>query len=124
MVRGMSDTQTTLVRIARVHRNLESVATVATVATVLLGGPLSRCHSIKKVATSGNTHVSFNIRELVVQYFWLSRLPQKTEWQQNGNIGNGWRPRFTGLLPPLPLLPRFLNSQQHVPVKSPGRVTP
>ena len=120
----MNGTKTSPTRIARVHRNLESVATVATVATALLGGRLSRCHLIKKVATSGNTHVSFNIRDLTNCRFWLSLLPQKTEWQQNGNIDNGWRPRFTGPLPPLPLLPRFLNSQQHVYVSNPGRVTP
>ncbi|WP_157214392.1 hypothetical protein [Pseudomonas sp. GM21] len=118
----MNGTQTPFARIARVHRNLELVATVATVATALLGGPLSRCHPIKKVATSGNTHISFNIRARNKSHIWLSPLPQKTEWQRNSNIGHGWRPRFTGLLPPLPLLPHFLNSQQHVYVSNPGMV--
>jgi len=118
----MNGTQTPLSRIARVHRNLESVATVATVATALLGGPLSRCHPIKKVATGGNTHVSVNIRDREKPHIWLSPLPQKTEWQRNGNIGRGCSPLFTGLLPPLPLLPRFLNSQEHLSGSNPGEV--
>lgn len=120
----MNGSHTPLARIARVHRNLELVATVATVATALLGGPLSRCHPIKKVAAGGNTHVSFNIRDCNKPHIWLSPLPQKTEWQRNGNTGHGWRPRFTGLLPPLPLLPRFLNPQEHVYVSNSGEVAP
>ena len=119
----MNGTQTPLSRIAQVHRNLESVATVATVATALWNVACSRCQPIKKVATTGNTHLIFNIRDFDYCLFWLSLLPQKTEWQPNGSIGNGWRPRFTGLLPLLPLLPVFLKSQKHVLVKSPGRVT-
>ena len=120
----MNGTQTPLPRIARVHRNLESVATVATVATALLGGPLSRCHPIKKVATSGNTHSLFNIKARYFPLIWLSLLPQKTEWQRDGNKKHGWRPRFTWMLPPVPLLPRFLTSQQHVYVSNPGEVAP
>ena len=118
----MNAAQTPPAQIAQVHWNLDLVATVATVATALLGRALSRCHPIKEVATGGNTHVSFNIRDRSKPHIWLSLLPQKTEWQRNGNIGHGWRPRFTGLLPPLPLLPRFLNSQEHLYVSNPSEV--
>lgn len=110
-------------RIARVHRNLESLATVATPATALWDVTCSRCHPIKEVATTGNTHISFNIRDCLTPSIWLSLLPVKIRWQQNGSIGNGWRPRNTGLLPLLPLLPVFLNSQQHVYTSNPGKVT-
>lgn len=109
----MNGTQTPIAQIARVHRNLELVATVATVATALLSGPLSRCHPIKKVATTGNAHLIFNIRAPHFPFIWLSLLPVKKRWQQFGGIGNAWRPRFTGLLPLLPLLPVFLKSQEH-----------
>jgi hypothetical protein len=50
--------------------------------------------------------------------FWLSRLPQKNWRQQNVNIGNGWSPRIPGLLPSLPLLPVFFESQEHVYVSN------
>ena len=120
----MNVTQRPAIQIAQVHRNLESLATVATPATALRTVAFSRCHPIKRVATTGNAHLIFNIRDPHFPFIWLSLLPVKNRWQQFGSIRNAWRPRFTGLLPPLPLLPRFLNSQQHVPVKSPGRVTP
>jgi len=42
--------------------NLESVATPATPATALPGMACSCCQPIKKVATTGNTHLRFNIR--------------------------------------------------------------
>lgn len=118
----MTTTGTPHNQIARVHRNLESVATVATVATALLGGPISRCHLIKEVATGGNTNSFLNISATTFLTYWLSLLPQKSGWQQNGNKKHVWRPRFTGLLPPLPLLPHFLNSQEHVYVSNPGEV--
>ena len=120
----MNVNQRPAIQIAQVHRNLESLATVATPATALWGVAYSRCHPIKKVATGGNTHVSVNIRDRDKPHIWLSPLPQKTEWQRNGNIGRGCSPLFTGLLPPLPLLPRFLNSQEHLYMSNPGEVTP
>src|SRR5476649_255276 len=71
-------------------------------------------HPIKKVATSGNTHLSFNIRGGYNSAVWLSPLPQKNGWQQNGNEKDGWMPWITRVLPPLPRLPHFLKPQQHV----------
>ena len=109
----MKVTPTPAIQIARVHRNLESLATVATPATALCGVAYSRCHPIKKVATTGNTHLIFNIREPLNPSVWLSLLPVKNRWQQFGSIGNAWKPRFTRLLPLLPLLPVFLRSQEH-----------
>lgn len=109
----MNVTQRTAIQIAQVHRNLESLATVATPATALCGVAYSRCHPIKKVATTGNAHLIFNIREPHFPFVWLSPLPVKNRWQQFGSIGNAWRPRFTGLLPLLPLLPVILKSQEH-----------
>ena len=38
----------------------------------------------------------------------------KNHWQQNTDFGNGWKPRITGLLPLLPLLPVFLKLEKHV----------
>jgi hypothetical protein len=58
----MNVTQTLLTRTARGHRNLQSLATVATPATALRDEACSRCHPIKKVATTGNTHLRFNIK--------------------------------------------------------------
>ena len=109
----MNVTQRPAIQIAQVHRNLESLATVATPATALWGVAYSRCHPIKKVATTGNTHLIFNIRAPHFPFIWLSLLPVENRWQQFGSIGNAWRPRFTGLLPLLPLLPVFLKSQEH-----------
>lgn len=109
----MNVTQRPAIQTAQVHRNLESLATVATPATVLWGVAYSRCHPIKKVATTGNAHLIFNIRDPHFPFIWLSLLPVKNRWQQFGSIGNAWRPRFTGLLPLLPLLPVFLKSQEH-----------
>ncbi|WP_324833310.1 hypothetical protein [Pseudomonas saxonica] len=109
----MNVTQRPAIQIAQVHRNLESLATVATPATALCGVAYSRCHSIKKVATTGNAHLTFNIRTPHFPFIWLSLLPVENRWQQFGSIGNAWRPRFTGLLPLLPLLPVFLKSQEH-----------
>ena len=109
----MNVTQRPAIQIAQVHRNLESLATVATPATALCGVAYSRCHPIKKVAKSGNTHISFNIRGRSNCHFWLSLLPIRNRWQQFGSNTNVWRPRFTGLLPLLPLLPVFLKSQEH-----------
>lgn len=106
----MNVTQRPAIQIARVHRNLESLATVATPATALCGVAYNRCHPIKKVATTGNAHLIFNIRDPHFPFIWLSLLPVKNRWQQIGSIGNAWRPRFTGLLP---LLPVFLKSQEH-----------
>lgn len=74
----MNVAQTLLTRTARGHRNLQSLATVATVATpstALRDEAFSRCHPIKKVATTGNTHLRFNIREHF--NLWLSLLPVK-----------------------------------------------
>jgi hypothetical protein len=118
----MNGTQTPPGRIARVHRNLESLATVATPATALRGLVYSRCHPIKKVATTGNTHISFNIRDWLKPSFWLSLLPVKNRWQQNSQLGNGWRPRIPWVLPLLPLLPVVLKSQEHVYVCNSGEV--
>lgn len=109
----MNFTQRPAIQIARVHRNLESLATVATPATAMWGVAYSRCHPIKKVATTGNTHLIFNIREPLSPFIWLSLLPVKNLWQQFGSICNAWKPRFRGLLPLLPLLPVFLKSQEH-----------
>ncbi|NNB71523.1 hypothetical protein [Pseudomonas fluorescens] len=109
----MTVTQRLPIQTAQVHRNLESLATVATPATALCGVAYSRCHPIKKVATTGNAHLIFNIRAPHFPFIWLSLLPVKNRWQQFGIIGNAWRPRFTGLLPLLPLLPVFLKSQEH-----------
>ena len=118
----MNVTQTLLTQTARVHRNLESVATLATLATALLGMACRGCHPIKKVATTGNTHLRFNIRALSDCNFWLSLLPQKNVRQQNGTFGNGWSPRIPGMLPLLPLLPVFFEPQEHVYVSNPDRV--
>lgn len=120
----MNGTKTPVTQMARVHRNLESLATVATPATGLLDGPLSRCHPIKKVATTGNTHLISNIRDRLNPSVWLSLLPVINRWQQFGSIGNAWRPRFTGLLPLLPLLPVFLKSQEHWISSDQVEVTP
>ena len=109
----MNVTQRPAIQIARVHRNLESLATVATPATALWDEAYSRCHPIKKVATTGNAHLIFNIRNPHFPSIWLSLLPVKNRWQQFGSSGNAWRPRFTGLLPLLPLLPVLLRSQEH-----------
>lgn len=109
----MNGTKTSPTRIAQVHRNLESLAAVATVATALWDVACSRCHPIKKVATTGNAHLIFNIRDRLNPSVCLSLLPVKIWWQQFGSIGNTWRPRFTGLLPLLPLLPVFLKSQEY-----------
>ncbi|MBX8626009.1 hypothetical protein K4754_28535 [Pseudomonas glycinae] len=109
----MNGTETSPTRIAQVHRNLESLATVATPATGLWDAACGRCHPIKKVATTGNTHLIFNTRGWFAPSVWLSLLPVKIRWQQFGSIGNTWSPRFTGLLPLLPLLPVFLKSQEH-----------
>ncbi|MFJ3368946.1 hypothetical protein [Pseudomonas sp. NPDC086251] len=111
-----------LIRFARVHRNLESLATVATPATALWDVACSRCHPIKKVATTGNTHIRFNIRGWLHPSTWLSPLPVKKRWQQFGSIGNAWKPRFTGPLPLLPLLPLFLKSQEQWIRSNPGEV--
>ena len=118
----MNAPQTPLTQNAKVHMNLKSVATVATPATALRRMACSRCHPIKKVATTGNTHLRFNIWALSYCNLWLSLLPLKIRWQQNHQIGNDWRPRKTGLLPMLPLLPVFFDSQEHVLVKKPGWV--
>jgi len=109
----MNVTQRPAIQIAQVHRNLESLATVATPATALCGAAYSRCHPIKKVATTGNAHLIFNIRDPYFPFIWLSLLPIRNRWQQFGSNTNVWRPRFTGLLPLLPLLPVFLKSQEH-----------
>lgn len=109
----MNGTKTSPTRIAQVHRNLESLATMATPATTLWDEACSRFHPIKRVATTGNTHLIFNIRDSFAPLVWLSQLPVKIWWQQFGSIGNTWSPRFTGLLPLLPLLPVFLKSQEH-----------
>ena len=98
----------------QLHRNLKSLATVATTATTLRSGPFSRCHLIKEVATGGNTNSFLNISPLHISLFWLLLLPVKKLWQQNSCIGKGWRPRNTGLLPLLPLLPVFLKLEEHV----------
>lgn len=110
-------------RNARLHRNLESLATVATPATALRGGACSRCHPIKKVATTGNAHLIFNIRKRLNPSAWVSLLPVKIRWQRFGSIGNTCRPGFTGLLPLLPLLPVFLRSQGHWTMSEQGEVT-
>lgn len=102
-----------IIEFSQVHRNLESLATLATPATALRDVAFSRCHPIKKVATTGNTHISFNIRGWLKPSIWLSPLPVKKQWQQFGSVGNAWKPRFTGSLPLLPLLPVFLKSQEH-----------
>ena len=98
----------------QLHRNLKSLATLATVATALLGGPFRRCHLIKEVATGGNTNSFLNIRQRCSPLPWLLLLPVKNHWQQNTDFGNGWKPRITGLLPLLPLLPVFLKLEKHV----------
>lgn len=110
----MSTPQTAHTRIAQMHRNLKSLATVATPATTRQAGAYSRCQSLKKVATSGNTHTFLHISGRHFQTFWLSLLPLKKHWQQNTGIGNVWRPRLPGLLPLLPLLPVFLKTVEHV----------
>lgn len=120
----MNVTQRPAIQIAQVHRNLESLATVATPATALWGVAYSRCHPVKKVATTGNAHLIFNIRDPHSPFIWLSLLPVKNWWQQFGSIGNAWRPRFTGLLPLLPLLPVFLKSQEHWINSDQAEVTP
>jgi hypothetical protein len=99
------------------------VATPATLATALWDVVCSRCHPIKKVATTGNTHLSFTIRERANRVFWSSLLPVKILWQQNNRVGNGWSPRIPGLLPMLPVLPVFFESQEHVLVKNQGQMT-
>lgn len=119
----MTVTQRPAIQTAQVHRNLESLATVATPATALWDVAYSRCHPIKKVATTGNAHLIFNIRDRFSLFIWLSLLPVENRWQQFGSIGNAWRPRFTGLLPLLPLLPVFLNSQEHWISSDPVEVT-
>lgn len=119
----MNGPQTPLVRFARVHRNLESLATVATPATALWDVAYSRCRPIKKVPTTGNKHISFNLRERFNQPVWLSLLPVKIRWQQNFQLGNGWRLRISGVLPLLPLLPVFLKSHEHVYVSNSGEVS-
>lgn len=116
----MNGTQRPLARIAQTHRNPESLATMATPATALWVGVYSRCRPIKKVATTGNTHIRFNIRERLHPRVWLSLLPVKIRRQQFGSIGNAWEPLFTGLLPLLPVLPVFLKSQEHVYVSNSG----
>ncbi|MGY2228466.1 hypothetical protein HX780_07800 [Pseudomonas tolaasii] len=120
----MNVPQRPVIQTAQVHRNLESLATVATPATALCGVAYSRCHPIKKVATTGNAHLIFNIRAPHFPFIWLSLLPVKNRWQQFGSIGNACRPRFTGLLPLLPLLPVFLKSQEHWITGNPAEVTP
>jgi hypothetical protein len=82
----MSRPKLALTHKAQFHSNLESVATVATVATALRGGPFSRCHPIKEVATGGNTNTFLNIRACRLPFIWLSLLPLKMKWQQIGNI--------------------------------------
>jgi len=119
----MNVRQAPTTRIARVHRNLESLATVATPATALRGGACSRCHPIKKVATTGNAHLIFNIRERLSPSAWVSLLPVKIRWQRFESISNVWSPRFTGLLPLLPLLPVFLRSQEHWTTSEQGEVS-
>ncbi|WP_155292764.1 hypothetical protein [Pseudomonas fluorescens] len=111
-----------LIEFAQVHRNLESLATLATPATALWDVAFSRCHPIKKVATTGNTHISFNIRGWLEASILLSPLPVKRRWQQFGGVGNAWKPRFTGSLPLLPLLPLFLKSQEHWIMSNSGEV--
>lgn len=111
-----------LIRFARVHRNLESLATVATPATAFWDVACSRCHPIKKVATTGNTHLIFNIRKRLSPSVWISLLPVKIRWQRFGSIGNTCRPGFTGPLPLLPLLPLFLKSQEQWIRSNPGEV--
>lgn len=59
----MNVTQTLLTQTARAHRNLEPLATVATQVTDLRVVACSRCHPIKKVATTGNTHLRVKIRK-------------------------------------------------------------
>lgn len=105
----MNVTQAILTRTTRIHRNLASVATLATLATAVWDVVCSRCHLIKKVATTGNTHLSFTIRVRANRVFWSSLLPVKLRGQQNNRVGNGWSPRIPGLLPLLPVLPVFLN---------------
>lgn len=119
----MNVIQRRAIQIAQVHRNLESLATVATPATALCGVAYSRCHPIKKVATTGNAHLIFNIRAPHFPFIWLSLLPVKNRWQQFGSIGNAWRSWFTGLLPLLPLLPVFLKSQEHWNTSDQAEVT-
>lgn len=119
----MNDTQTPLARMTRVHRNLESLATVATMATALLDVACSRCHPIKKVATTGNTHPRFNISARSYCDIWLSLLPVKNQWQQNCRADNGWRPRIPELLPLLPLLPVFFESQKYWITSNQGEVS-
>ncbi|WP_144399818.1 hypothetical protein [Pseudomonas avellanae] len=109
----MTSYQQTIIEIAQVHRNLESLATVATPATALWDVACSCCHPIKKVATTGNAHIIFNIRDRLLPPIWLLLLPVKKQWQRFGSIGNAWKPRPTGLLPLLPVLPVFLRSQEH-----------
>ncbi|MBM6442963.1 hypothetical protein JQF37_04920 [Pseudomonas sp. MIL9] len=122
----MNGTQTPIARTTRVHRNLASVATpatLATLATALWGVVCRRCHPIQKVATTGNTHLSFTIRERANRVFWSSLLPVKILWQQNSRVGNGWSPRIPGLLSLLPVLPVFFESLKHMLVKDQGQVT-
>lgn len=42
-----------------------------------------------------------------------------TKWEQKNTSGGR---EFSGLFPPFPLFPPFLNSQQHVYVSNPGEV--
>jgi hypothetical protein len=100
--------------VANVHRNLETVATVATVATPFRSGALQRCHLIKEVATGGNTNTLLNIGDAISTTYRLYQLPQINRWQRTGSKFDSWRPLIPELLPPLPLLPRFLKSQQHL----------
>ncbi|MBI6947106.1 hypothetical protein [Pseudomonas koreensis] len=44
-----------------------------------------------------------------------------TKWEQKKTPGGRV---FTGLFPPFPLFPPFLNSQEHLYVSNPGMVTP
>lgn len=110
------------ISIAQIHRNLESLATVATPATAQWDVACSRCHPIKRVATTGNTHLIYNIRDRFATSVWLSLLPVKIWWQQFGSIGNTCSPPFTGLLPLLPLLPVFLKPQEHWITNNQGEV--
>lgn len=76
---------------------------------------------------SGNkwehTH-QFQYKSLKPSLLLVITVPTKNEvgtnWEQkNTSGGHG----FYGLFPLFPLFPLFLNSQEHVLVKSPGRVT-
>jgi hypothetical protein len=56
-------------------------------------------------------------------YFLVITVAGKNTLATKSRIDNGWRPRNTGLLPPLPVLPVFFESQEHVLIKKPGQVT-